>query len=93
MRALKHLPTRLLQAPIHLYRHLVSPFLMPSCRFTPSCSAYALEALEQHGALPGLYLALRRLLRCHPITILGGSQGFDPVPPRPTSCHGAHKHP
>jgi putative membrane protein insertion efficiency factor len=78
----------LLQAPIHLYRLLIAPFLMPSCRFSPSCSAYALEALRMHGPLRGLYLAARRLLRCHPIRLLGGAAGYDPVPP----SHGAHKH-
>jgi putative membrane protein insertion efficiency factor len=67
--------------PIRLYRLLLSPLLPPSCRFTPSCSCYALEALETHGATKGLYLAARRLLRCHPISWLGGAQGFDPVPP------------
>lgn len=73
-----------LSLPIHLYRYLVSPLLPASCRFTPTCSAYALEALEAHGPFKGLYLAARRLLRCHPITWLGGSSGFDPVPPART---------
>ena len=68
-------------APIRLYRQFVSPALPPSCRFTPSCSAYALEALEMHGPVRGLFLAMRRVGRCHPITWLGGSSGFDPVPP------------
>lgn len=69
-------------APIRFYRALISPMLPPSCRFTPSCSHYAIEAIEKHGPLKGLVLALRRLLRCHPITWLGGSHGYDPVPPR-----------
>jgi uncharacterized protein len=51
------------------------------CRFVPSCSTYALEALEAHGALKGSFLALRRLLRCHP----WGGHGFDPVPPPPSA--------
>ena len=73
-----------LSLPIRLYRGLVSPLLPPSCRFQPTCSAYALEALQTHGPLKGLYLAARRILRCHPITWLGGSSGFDPVPPAHT---------
>ena len=70
----------LLSAPIHVYRKLLSPLKPASCRFTPSCSVYALEALERHGPLQGLWLAVRRVARCHPITWLGGSSGFDPVP-------------
>jgi len=66
-----------LQFPIRIYRHLISPLLGPHCRFHPSCSAYALEALEQHGPLRGGWLALGRLLRCGPWT----PGGHDPVPP------------
>ncbi|HKU64157.1 MAG TPA: membrane protein insertion efficiency factor YidD [Rhizomicrobium sp.] len=72
--------TALLSAPIHAYRYLVSPLMPHSCRFSPSCSAYALDALDQHGPVKGLWLAVRRLARCHPIDWLGGSSGFDPVP-------------
>jgi uncharacterized protein len=81
---LRDLAVWALCVPIRLYRLLVSPMLPASCRFTPTCSAYALEALHAHGPLKGLYLASRRLLRCHPITWLGGSSGFDPVPPTQT---------
>ena len=70
----------LLSAPIRAYRALISPLLPHVCRFTPSCSVYALEALKLHGPVKGLWLAVRRLSRCHPITWLGGSSGFDPVP-------------
>ncbi|HKB96599.1 MAG TPA: membrane protein insertion efficiency factor YidD [Rhizomicrobium sp.] len=70
----------LLSAPIRAYRALLSPLTPNSCRFTPSCSVYALEALDQHGPVKGLWLTARRLARCHPITWLGGSSGFDPVP-------------
>jgi uncharacterized protein len=73
-----------LSLPIRLYRGLISPMLPASCRFQPTCSAYALEALHAHGPIKGLYLAARRVLRCHPITWLGGSSGFDPVPPAHT---------
>lgn len=71
----------ILTAPVILYRRFVSPMLPPACRFHPSCSAYALEALRTHGPLKGLWLTLRRLSRCHPFTFLGGGSGCDPVPP------------
>jgi len=69
-----------LSAPILAYRYLISPMLPPRCRFAPSCSAYALEALAAHGPIMGTWLAVRRLARCHPFTFLGGSSGYDPVP-------------
>jgi putative membrane protein insertion efficiency factor len=72
----------LLAAPIRVYRALISPMLPPTCRFEPTCSAYALEALHVHGPIKGLALSARRIARCHPITWLGGSSGFDPVPKR-----------
>lgn len=78
----------LLSAPIHLYRLVLSPLLPPSCRYTPTCSAYALEALKLHGPVRGLWLAGRRIGRCHPISWLGGGEGSDPVPlPHPTHGH------
>jgi putative membrane protein insertion efficiency factor len=69
----------LLSLPIRLYRWTVSPLLPPACRFHPSCSAYALQALRTHGPIRGLALALRRLGRCHPFN----PGGLDPVPPAP----------
>jgi putative membrane protein insertion efficiency factor len=69
-----------LSAPIRFYRRFLSPLTPPSCRFHPTCSAYALEAIETHGPVRGLSLAIRRLLRCHPISFLGGGSGLDPVP-------------
>jgi putative membrane protein insertion efficiency factor len=60
---------------IRAYRLLISPLLPPSCRFTPTCSEYAMQAIEKYGALRGFYLAIRRLLRCHPFH----SGGYDPV--------------
>ena len=68
---------RMLMVPIAGYRRFVSPLLGPHCRFAPSCSAYALEAIRKHGALRGTWLALRRLARCHPFH----PGGLDPVPP------------
>jgi len=67
----------LLRLLIRGYQLLVSPLLGPRCRFYPSCSHYALEAIEAHGAGRGTWLALRRLLRCHPLH----PGGYDPVPP------------
>jgi len=67
---------RLAAVPVHLYRWTLSPFLGRQCRFHPTCSAYALEAIDRHGPLKGWGLALRRILRCHP----WGASGFDPVP-------------
>lgn len=66
----------LLLLPIYFYRAVISPVLPPSCRYTPSCSAYAVEAIRKHGPFYGLYLAVRRILRCHP----WGGHGHDPVP-------------
>ena len=69
---------RTVQLPIHFYRKFISPLKPPSCRFLPTCSAYALEAIEVHGAAKGTYLAVRRISKCHPFH----KGGFDPVPPR-----------
>ena len=66
-------------AGIRVYQSCVSPFAPPSCRFLPSCSEYARQAVEAHGAAAGAWLSLRRLVRCHP----WGGFGPDPVPDRP----------
>ncbi|MCK9628234.1 MAG: membrane protein insertion efficiency factor YidD [Bacteroidales bacterium] len=61
---------------IKFYQYGISPLKPPSCRFTPTCSAYSLEAIRKHGPFKGLYLSVRRILRCHP----WGGSGYDPVP-------------
>ena len=68
---------QMLALPIRAYRLLWSPWVGHNCRYQPTCSAYALEALERHGALKGSWLAARRIGRCHPF----GASGYDPVPP------------
>ena len=69
---------KLLAGLIQVYRYTLSPYLGRQCRFEPSCSMYALEALQTHGAARGSWLAARRLCRCHPFH----PGGYDPVPPR-----------
>jgi len=77
---MRNIAIAILSAPVRCYRAAISPFLPHVCRFTPSCSHYAIQALELHGPVTGSWLTLKRLARCHPITWLGGSSGFDPVP-------------
>lgn len=66
----------LLIQPIRGYQKYISPLKPPSCRYTPTCSQYAVEALRKHGPLKGLWLAVKRILSCHP----WGGSGYDPVP-------------
>ena len=66
----------LLMLPIRFYRKFISPLTPPSCRFTPTCSQYAIEAITKHGPIKGTWLAIKRVLRCRP----GGGSGYDPVP-------------
>ena len=73
---LRKLVIWLLLLPIYFYKTAISPLTPPSCRFSPSCSTYAIEAIRRHGPLRGLYLAIRHILRCHP----WGGSGYDPVP-------------
>ena len=65
---------------VRLYQAALSPLLGGHCRYHPTCSEYAVEAMATHGALRGSWLILRRVLRCHPL----GGEGYDPVPPRKT---------
>jgi putative membrane protein insertion efficiency factor len=67
---------RFLVLALHGYRRLISPFLPPRCRFDPTCSRYAIHAIEHHGLRRGGWMALKRLFRCHPL----GGWGYDPVP-------------
>ena len=76
LHGLRKLVVWLLLLPIYFYKGAISPLTPPSCRFTPSCSTYAIEAIRRHGPLRGLYLAIRRILRCHP----WGGSGYDPIP-------------
>ena len=62
--------------PIYFYRKCISPLLPPMCRYSPTCSAYALEAIKKHGPWKGTWLAAKRIFRCHP----WGGHGYDPVP-------------
>ncbi|MDZ7910206.1 MAG: membrane protein insertion efficiency factor YidD [Gemmobacter sp.] len=79
----------ILALPVRAYRLLLSPWVGHGCRFQPTCSVYALEALERHGAVKGGYLTAHRLCRCHP----WGGSGYDPVPgadpAHDRSCRGA----
>lgn len=81
-----YLPKNWLIALVRFYRRHISPHKAPCCRFTPTCSAYAIEALQRHGALIGSALALWRLLRCNP----WGRGGYDPVPERVFSRKREH---
>lgn len=66
----------LLLQPIYLYQRFISPLTPPACRFTPTCSHYAVEAIKKHGPLKGVWLAVKRIARCNP----WGGSGYDPVP-------------
>ena len=63
---MKKILSYLLLLPVYFYRGYISPMTPPSCRFVPTCSEYAIEAIKKHGPFKGLYLAVRRILRCHP---------------------------
>ncbi len=81
LRTVFHLPQQMLMGVVKAYRLLLSPWLGSACRFEPTCSAYSLQALQQHGAMAGSYLTLYRLVRCQPWC----DGGHDPVPAQRTS--------
>ena len=71
---------KLIIALIISYQRFISPYNGQSCRYLPTCSEYTKEAINTHGIIKGLAFGLKRILRCHPIKFLGGSEGYDPVP-------------
>lgn len=73
----------LLILPVRLYQYLISPLLPPSCRYTPSCSHYMVESIQEWGPFRGLWMGIRRILSCHP----WGGHGHDPVPRNPRRAH------
>lgn len=75
------IPARVAIAGVMAYQAMIRPLLMGACKYCPSCSEYAIEALRTHGLVRGMYLAIARLVRCHPLA----HGGYDPVPPG--QCH------
>ena len=71
--------TNILIGIIKFYKILISPYLAPSCRYLPTCSSYFIESLKRYGVVKGSFLGIKRILSCHPIKLLGGGEGFDPV--------------
>jgi len=64
---------------IKFYKMVISPYMAPSCRYLPTCSEYTIECLKTYGLIKGISKSIKRILSCHPIKILGGGEGFDPV--------------
>ncbi|MDR1602663.1 MAG: membrane protein insertion efficiency factor YidD [Tannerella sp.] len=73
---MKRLLVQILLMPVYFYKYCISPLKPATCRYTPTCSEYAVQALKKHGPLKGFWLALKRICRCHP----WGGHGYDPVP-------------
>ncbi len=65
---------------IKFYKYLISPCLPSTCRYQPTCSEYFIDCLKLNGTFKGFFLGIKRILRCHPIKMLGGNSGFDPAP-------------
>ena len=72
--------TKFLILLIKIYQYLISPYFLSSCRFQPTCSEYFIDCLKLNGVIKGIFLGLKRILRCLPIKMLGGKSGFDPAP-------------
>ena len=83
IRWIRELLVLLLTIPVKIYQWVISPILPNTCRYQPTCSNYAIEALRTHGPLKGLIMGTRRILSCHP----WGGHGYDPVPPKGTPLH------
>tara|TARA_A100000164_G_scaffold371482_1_gene399240 strand:- start:1226 stop:1483 length:258 start_codon:yes stop_codon:yes gene_type:complete len=64
---------------IKIYKLLISPYIRPSCRYLPTCSEYFIDSLKEHGLFKGIFRGTKRILSCHPLKVLGGGSGFDPV--------------
>jgi uncharacterized protein len=79
---LSRIPAEILIALLRGYQRVLSPLFLPSCRYTPSCSEYALQAMDRHGAIRGSVFAIWRLLRCHPFA----HGGYDPIPEVSNNC-------
>lgn len=73
---MKRFLTALFLLPVYFYKYCISPMMPPACRYVPTCSEYAIQAIKKYGPLKGSYLAIKRILRCHP----WGGSGYDPVP-------------
>lgn len=73
---MKRILTAILLVPVYFYKYAISPWTPASCRFVPSCSEYTVQALKKYGPFKGLWLSVKRIIRCHP----WGGSGFDPVP-------------
>lgn len=76
LKFIRKLIATILIIPVVLYKYLISPILPMSCRYTPTCSEYTIEALKKHGPIKGLYLSIKRIISCNP----WGKSGYDPVP-------------
>lgn len=80
---MKELPKKILLKLIRFYQRGISPFFGPKCRHIPTCSAYTYEAIQVHGPIKGIFLGLKRILKCHPFH----EPMYDPVPPKKNKCH------
>lgn len=76
MRWIRNIIVQILLLPVYFYRAVISPMLPPSCRYTPTCSQYTIEALKKHGPIVGSWLSIKRIVSCNP----WGGSGYDPVP-------------
>ena len=71
--------SKILIGLIKIYKIFISPYLTPSCRYLPTCSEYTIECLKTYGLIKGITKGFKRILSCHPVKILGGGEGYDPV--------------